>query len=89
MTRSITFALLALIVPAVAFAQGIPDPNKVAPEYRDIAEKRRAEIIRMTACANKARKDKVLKRDMAPYINECIAEAEKAQQVESEPNAKR
>jgi hypothetical protein len=84
----ITLALLALLLPGTSFAQEIPDPNRVAPEYRDLAEHRRAEIIGIRACTNKAGQAKVLKRDMAAYINQCMAEAEKARQVESEPKAK-
>jgi hypothetical protein len=60
-------------------AQKLPDPDKVAPQYHDAAEKRRAHIITTKACTDKAEKDKVLKRDMAEYINRFIDAAKQTQ----------
>jgi hypothetical protein len=45
------------------------DPNKVAPEYRAAAEKRRAEQINMAECSHKADKAKVLPRDRTAWTN--------------------
>lgn len=70
--RRTVVALLGLALPAAGLAEKLPDPDKVAPQYHDAAEKRRAEIIRTKACTDKAEKEKVLKRDMAAYINRCI-----------------
>jgi hypothetical protein len=72
-------ALFGLILPVTAFAQNLPDPEKVAPQYRGAAEKRRTEIIRTKACTDKAEKEKVLKRDLAAYVNRCIDAAGKAE----------
>jgi hypothetical protein len=69
-------------LPATALAQKLPDPDKVAPQYHDAAEKRRAHMITTKVCTDKAEKDKVLKRDMAEYINRCIDSAEKAEATE-------
>ena len=87
MTRAVILGLI-LLAPVVTFAQNMPDPNKVAPEYRDLAEKRRAEVIRQIACNKEAAKENVLKRDQAAYVNRCMDKAEKAQQAEVGPKAK-
>ena len=50
------------------------DPNAVAPEYREAAEKRRAEQIRQRECAHKADEAKVLPRDRIAYITRCLAD---------------
>lgn len=47
------------------------DPEAVAPQYRAAAEKRRAEQIKLIACAKKADAEKVLLRDRANFIAEC------------------
>ena len=88
MHRRIAIALLGIILPVATTAQKLPDPEKVAPAYREAAEKRRADIIRRTACTDKAEKDKVVKRDLASYVNRCMDAAEKAQQADTEPKAK-
>jgi hypothetical protein len=54
------------------FAQKLVDPNSVAPEYRAVAEKRRAEQIKLLECSKKADAAKVLRRDRAAYIAECL-----------------
>ena len=83
MTR-MTIVMLVFILPAAASAQRVPDPDKVAPQFHDAAETRRAEIFRTKACTDKATREKVLKRDMAAYINRCIdARAEAHDTVES------
>ena len=53
-------------------AQKLVDPNAVAPEYRAVAEKRRAEQIKLLQCTRKADEAKVLRRDRAAYIGECL-----------------
>jgi len=54
MMRSIWSPTLitALILIEPSFAQKIVDPNAVAPEYREAAEKRRAEQIKQRECAH-------------------------------------
>ena len=68
----IIVAAVALLATAPARSQGLVDPSKVAPEYREAAEKRRAEQIRQRECALKADLDKVLPRDRTDYLNHCL-----------------
>ena len=68
----IIIAAIALAVTAPARAQALVDPNKVAPEYREAAEKRRAEQMRQRECALKADLDKVQPRDRTVYLNHCL-----------------
>jgi hypothetical protein len=65
-------AVMALLAAPAARAQMLVDPSKVAPEYREAAEKRRAEQIRQRECAQKADVDKVLPRDRTAYLNQCL-----------------
>jgi hypothetical protein len=74
----------SFILTAPAFApaqvsQKLVDPNTVAPEFREAAEKRRAEQIRQRDCAKKVVEAKVLPRDRMEYLTKCLAEAEQAQ----------
>jgi hypothetical protein len=64
----------AVIFCEPAYAQKLVDPNAVAPEYREAAEKRRAEQIRQRDCARKADEAKVLPRDRIAHISRCLAE---------------
>ncbi|EJN14907.1 hypothetical protein PMI42_01528 [Bradyrhizobium sp. YR681] len=68
----IFIAIIALLAAAPARSQPLVDPNKVAPEYREAAEKRRAEQIRQRECALKADLEKVLPRDRTAYLNHCL-----------------
>lgn len=72
-------ALLAAALPVnAALAQNVmPDPNKVPPEYRAAAEKRREELVTITECKKLAGKEHVTKRDLAAYINHCKETVEK------------
>jgi hypothetical protein len=76
--RSIRSVLLfSLAVTFVAwsgagFADRLVDPNAVAPEYRDVAEKRRAEQLKLFQCSQKADIAKVLRRDRAAFVSECM-----------------
>jgi hypothetical protein len=64
----------ALVFCEPALAQKLVDPKAVAPEYREAAEKRRAEQIRQLECAHKADEAKVLPRDRTAHITRCLAE---------------
>ena len=56
-------SLVAVCVLAEpAFAQKLVDPNAVAPQYREAAEKRRTEQIRQMECRHKVDAAKVLPR---------------------------
>lgn len=70
--------LLALVWSAPSFAQQLVDPSTVAPEYRDAAEKRRAEQIRQRDCAKKADVAKVIPRDRTAFLLDCLKTAEAA-----------
>ncbi len=63
---------IALLATAPAHAQTLVDPNKVAPEYREAAEKRRAEQLRQRECALKADLEKILPRDRTAFLNHCL-----------------
>jgi hypothetical protein len=71
-------ALLLAVIPAVSLgsavshAEKLVDPNTVAPEYREVAVKRRAEQIKLFECSRKADQTKVLRRDRAAFISECV-----------------
>jgi hypothetical protein len=71
--------LLALAWSAPSFAQKLVDPSTVAPEYREAAEKRRAEQIRQRDCAKKADIQKVIPRDRTAFLLECLKAAEAAE----------
>lgn len=68
----IFIAAVALLAAAPARSQALVDPSKVAPEYREAAEKRRAEQLRQRECAMKADLQKVLPRDRTAYLNHCL-----------------
>ncbi len=53
-------------------AEKLVDPNAVAPEYRAVAEKRRAGQIKLIECSKKADTAKVLRRDRAAFVSECL-----------------
>lgn len=72
MKQLIIIAAIALAMTTPTPAQPLVDPNKVAPEYREAAEKRRAEQVRQRECALKADLDKVLPRDRTAYLNHCL-----------------
>lgn len=72
MKQLIFVAAIALLATAPARSQALVDPSKVAPEYREAAEKRRAEQIRQRECAQKADLVKVLPRDRAEFVNRCL-----------------
>jgi hypothetical protein len=74
----IGISLLSLALAAPALAQGLVDPSKVAPEYREAAEKRRAEQIRQRDCAKKAEVGKVMPRERTAFLLHCLEEMEPA-----------
>jgi hypothetical protein len=64
--------VFAFVTAPQASAQKLVDPNTVAPEYRALAEKRRAEQIKLFECSKKADEAKVPRRDRVSFINECL-----------------
>lgn len=74
MKSFIGFALMSLALASPALAQGLVDPSKVAPEYREAAEKRRAEQIRQRDCAKKAEAEKIMPRERTAFLLHCLDE---------------
>jgi hypothetical protein len=66
----VMFISFILTVPALA--QKLVDPSTVAPEYREAAEKRRAEQIRQRDCAHKADVEKVMPRERTAFLLQCL-----------------
>jgi hypothetical protein len=64
---------LVLWLPA-AFAEKMVNPDMVAPEYREAAQKRRDEQIKLFACNKKADQAKVVRRDRATFVGKCLEE---------------
>jgi hypothetical protein len=58
-------------------SQRLVEPNGVAPEYREAAEKRRAEQVAQLECLQKAVNAKVLPRDRTAYIIQCLDQSSK------------
>ena len=77
----ISFAVFVLVlIPTFSFSLDKPISG-VAPEFQEAVQKRRAEIARQTFCNEKAAKEKVMKRDLAPYVVSCMDKVEKAEQA--------
>ena len=72
--RFLLVAIVATISFSASFAQKLVDPDKVAPEYRVAAEKRRAEQLKLLECSHKADAAKVLPRDRAAHVQQCLDE---------------
>lgn len=68
----LSLATMSVAWSGVSFADRLVDPNAVAPEYRDVAEKRRAEQLKLFQCSQKADAAKVLRRDRAAFVSECM-----------------
>ena len=74
--RSVAIAVSLIVSLTISqqasFAQKLVDPDKVAPEYREAAVKRRAEQIKISECNRKAEQAKVLPRDRAAHVQHCL-----------------
>jgi hypothetical protein len=66
--------ILSVLCSQATIAQKLVDPNKVAPEYRAAAEKRRAEQLKQLDCSHKADEAKVLPRDRIGFLQQCLNE---------------
>ena len=71
---AVQFGMVLAVVSwaGTSAAQKLVDPNSVAPEYREAAEKRRAEQLRLLQCSKKADEAKVPRRDRAAHIGACL-----------------
>jgi hypothetical protein len=77
--RSFLFCLAFVggqILTTQSMAQKLVDPGAVAPEYREAAEKRRAEQFRQQDCAHKADAEKVLPRERTAFLIQCLEKVE-------------
>ena len=72
MNLFIRLTLISLFLTTSVSAQKLVDPNSVAPEYREAAEKRRAEQIRQRECAHKADVEKIIPRDRTAFLLQCL-----------------
>ena len=72
--RILVTAVLSILPFEASVAQRLVDPEKVAPEFRAAAEKRRAEQLKVMDCSHKADEAKVLPRDRAAHIQTCLDE---------------
>ena len=70
--RMIIIAMVSGLPLESSFAQKLVDPDKVAPEFREAAAKRRAEQIKLMECNKKADDAKVLPRDRASHVQHCL-----------------
>ena len=78
MSRVSFLLLIAVLFPTFAFSL---DKPLVAPEFREAAQKRQAELARQRFCREKADKEKVTKRDLSSFVVGCMDEVEKAEQT--------
>ena len=69
-------ALVSIAIATPALAQKLVDPASVAPEFREAAEKRRAEQVRQRDCAQKADTEKIIPRDRTTFLIHCLESAE-------------
>ncbi len=72
MTRFLLAIFFALTLLHDVQAQKLVDPSKVAPEFREAAEKRRAEQLKQMACARKADEEKVIPRERTAWLSHCL-----------------
>jgi hypothetical protein len=72
--RIVFILMLSVLSNQVSIAQKLVDPDKVAPEYRAAAEKRRVEQLKQMGCSHKADEAKVLPRDRVAFLQHCLSE---------------
>lgn len=75
-SRATLFFLVMVLAAALggepARADRIVDPKTVAPEFREAAEKRHAEQLKLIECNNAAKVAKIQRRDLAQYVAACF-----------------
>lgn len=81
MRHRVTLLFVAAVLTALsaagfsgtsARADKIVDPKTVAPEFREAAEKRYAEQLKLIECNNAAKVAKIPRRDLTQYVAECF-----------------
>ena len=75
MRHFLVSALFSLLIMSPLPAQKLVDPTKVAPEFREAAEKRRAEQVKQQECAHKADAEKVIARERTAFLLQCLEPA--------------
>ena len=70
--RTVVILLALTLSGAVADAQTLVDPSKVAPEFREQAEKRRAEQLKQISCNKAALDQKIAPREKLKFIIDCF-----------------
>ncbi len=76
MKHFIPAVLFSIAITTPAPAQRLVDPANVAPEFREAAEKRRAEQIRQRDCAQKADAEKIIPRERTAFLIHCLESVE-------------
>jgi hypothetical protein len=76
MKHFVPAVLFSIAIATPAPAQRLVDPANVAPEFREAAEKRRAEQVRQRACAQKADAEKIIPRERTAFLIHCLESAE-------------
>lgn len=56
----------------VSLADKLVDPTRVAPEFREAAEKRRAEQLKIINCNNAMKLANIPARDQLKYMSDCV-----------------
>ncbi len=74
--KHFALALVSIAIASPAPAQKLVDPASVAPEFREAAEKRRAQQIRQRDCAQKADAEKIIPRERTTFLIHCLESAE-------------
>ena len=74
--KHFALALVSIAIASPAPAQKLVDPASVAPEFREAAEKRRAQQIRQRDCAQKADAEKIIPRERTAFLIHCLESAE-------------
>lgn len=69
-------ALFSIAIALPATAQRLVEPGNVAPEFREAAEKRRAEQIRQHNCLKKAELEKITARERTAFLIHCLESKE-------------
>ena len=76
MKHYVPAVLFSIAIATPAPAQKLVDPANVAPEFREAAEKRRAEQVRQRDCAQKADTEKIIPRERTAFLIHCLESAE-------------
>ena len=72
MKHFILAAFFSIGIASSAPAQKLVDPASVSPEFRDAAEKRRAEQVKQRECAKKADLEKIMPRERTAFLIQCL-----------------